>query len=134
MNYSKVGLYVGTVVGLIIFVAVWLLPVAFIGGVSGSKIQGFVSGNSQGFISVAIMVFIVIVTGVLFTAFLSFAGWVTGNVYGVLKSKTIKNAEKQVETQWYPEPWVTGNAYGALKSKTSENAEKQVVTQWCPQI
>ena len=97
MNYAKVGLYVGAVAGLVLFVAAWLLPVSFIGGVSGSKIQEYVSGNSYGFLTVIFMVLIVLVSGAVLTAFSSFVGWVGGTAIGALKSSKTQTESEEVQ-------------------------------------
>ena len=129
MNYSRLGVYVGAVTGLIIFVVVWLLPAAVIGGISGSKIQGFFSSNSQGIITAIIMGFAVIVSGVIFTSFLSLIGWLAGNAYGALISK-----QAQVMLQWCPVGKLKGNGYGNTISKAIKGAQAQVTLQWCPKV
>lgn len=129
VNYSRLGLYAGAVIGLIIFVVVWLLPAAVLGGISGSKIQGFFSSNSQGIIAAIIMGFVVIASGVIFTSFLSLIGWLAGNAYGALISK-----QAQITLQWCPVGKLTGNGYGKMISKTIKGAQEQVTLQWCPKV
>jgi len=94
VSYAKVGTYIGAGIGLLLFVVVWMLPVSYIGGVSGSRVQEYISGSSQGIISAAIMALIVLASGLFVTSVTAVAGWIGGTAVGALKaaapeSKTI---------------------------------------------
>ncbi|MCX7914181.1 MAG: hypothetical protein N2511_06310 [Thermodesulfovibrionales bacterium] len=90
---SKKGLYVGAIIGIILFVLIGLLPSSFIGGVLGLKIASHIFGVPLGMaimprIIVGItMVLGVLITGTIFVMGLSFIGWLCGYVIEVLKDK-----------------------------------------------
>ncbi|MCX8031466.1 MAG: hypothetical protein N3A59_07825 [Thermodesulfovibrionales bacterium] len=132
MNYSRIGFYAGTIVGLIIFVTIWLLPIAVFGGFSGAKIQKLISGNSQGFLSVLIMGLIVILSGVIFTSFSSFIGWLGGNAYNSLKLKTTKDFQRQETLHWCPIGKLNINSYSTIISNAIKEAQTKGTLHWCP--
>lgn len=91
---SKKGLYMGTGIGLILFVLVGLLSGSLIGGVIGLKIAGLIHGGPvEGgllprLIVAGSMIAGVIASAVMFVAGMGFLGWAAGFVFeAVIKPK-----------------------------------------------
>ncbi len=102
-DLSKKGLYVGAIIGIILFAVIGLLPSSFIGGVLGLKIASHIFGIPLG---VAIMprvivgitmVLGVLVTGAIFVIGLSFTGWLCGYVIEVVKAKRASIGQLQAK-------------------------------------
>jgi hypothetical protein len=87
MLTSQKGLYVGTGIGLILFVLVGVLSGSLIGGVIGLKAAGFIFGAPlEGALLARVIVAISMLTGVfasavIFIGGLGFLGWAAGFVF-----------------------------------------------------
>jgi hypothetical protein len=98
---AKKGLYVGAGAGLVLFALIGLLPGSFIGGVIGLNIAGSIFGYPVGpqiaarMIVAAAMLSGILVSGIVFTAGLSFAGWAIGSIIDSLMAK--KPVEEEVK-------------------------------------
>lgn len=83
---SKKGLYVGTGVGLILFVLVGLLSGSLVGGMIGLKIAGLIFGGPVDaglfprLIVAGSMMVGVVASAVMFVAGMGFLGWAGGFV------------------------------------------------------
>lgn len=84
---SKKGLYVGTGIGLILFVLVGVLSGSLVGGLIGLKLAGFIFGAplegallSRVFVAVS-MIGGVFVSAVIFIGGMGFLGWAAGFVF-----------------------------------------------------
>jgi hypothetical protein len=86
VNFAKIGFYVGAGVGLILFVLALLLPVSYLGGVLGSKLEQYIFGNPHGGLVGLSMVVGVLVAGLLFSAGIAFTGWLGGMVVDTLRT------------------------------------------------
>ena len=84
---SQKGLYVGTGIGLILFVLVGLLSGSLIGGLVGLKVAGFIFGAPlEGALLARVIVAISMITGVfasalIFIGGMGFLGWTAGFLY-----------------------------------------------------
>ena len=84
---SQKGLYVGTGIGLILFVLVGLLSGSLIGGVIGLKVAGFIFGSPlEGALLARVIVVISMLSGVFISALvfiggIGFLGWAAGYLY-----------------------------------------------------
>lgn len=102
-DIAKKGLYVGAGAGLVLFAIIGLLPGSFIGGVVGLNIAGIIFGYPVGpqiaarVIVAASMLFGILVSGIVFTAGLSFVGWAIG--YAIESLMTKKVAEEEVKVK-----------------------------------
>lgn len=91
-NFSRKGLYLGAVAGLVLFAVIGLLPSSFIGGVLGLKIAGHIFGTPLGMELVPrmlvglSMVLAVLVTGFVFVAGIAIIGWLTGTVADTVRA------------------------------------------------
>ncbi|HTZ19171.1 MAG TPA: hypothetical protein VMB78_12115 [Dissulfurispiraceae bacterium] len=91
-NISRKGLYLGAVVGLVLFAIIGLLPSSFIGGVLGLKIAGHIFGTPLGMELVPrmlvglSMVLAVMVTGFVFVVGIAIIGWLTGTVADTVRA------------------------------------------------
>lgn len=98
---AKKGLYIGAGAGLVLFAIMGLLPGSFIGGVIGLNIAGSLFGYPVGpqiasrMIVAASMLFGILVSGIVFTAGLSFVGWAIGHAIESLMAK--KEVEGEVK-------------------------------------
>lgn len=96
---SKKGLYVGTGVGLILFVLVGLLSGSLIGGVIGLKIAGLIHGGpvEGGLLPRVIvagsMIAGVIASAVMFIAGMGFLGWAAGFVFDATMKTKVQGSE-----------------------------------------
>ena len=87
---SQKGLYVGTGIGLILFVLVGLLSGSLIGGLIGLKVAGFIFGAPlEGALLARVIVAISMITGVfasamIFIGGMGFLGWTAGFVYDAM--------------------------------------------------
>lgn len=84
---SQKGLYVGTGIGLILFVLVGLLSGSLIGGVIGLKVAGLIFGSPlEGALLARVIVVISMLSGVFVSALvfiggMGFLGWAAGYIY-----------------------------------------------------
>jgi hypothetical protein len=84
---SQKRLYVGTGIGLILFVLVGVLSGSLIGGVIGLKAAGFIFGSPlEGALLARVIVAVSMLTGVfasavIFIGGLGFLGWAAGFLY-----------------------------------------------------
>ncbi|HMK60952.1 MAG TPA: hypothetical protein VK452_07385 [Dissulfurispiraceae bacterium] len=91
-SFGKKGLYVGAVLGLILFAIIGLLPSSFIGGVLGLKIAGHIFGTPLGMELVPrmlvglSMVMAVLVTGFVFVVGIAITGWLAGTLVDAVKA------------------------------------------------
>jgi hypothetical protein len=98
---AKKGLYIGAGAGLVLFAIIGLLPGSFIGGVIGLNVAGILFGYPVGpqiaarLIVAASMLCGILVSGIVFTAGLSFVGWAIGSVIDALMAK--KPVEEEVK-------------------------------------
>ena len=87
---SQKGLYVGTGIGLILFVLVGLLSGSLVGGMIGLKMAGFVFGAPlEGALLARVIVAIsmlawVFASGLILIGGTGFLGWAAGYVYDAL--------------------------------------------------
>ena len=92
---AKKGLYIGTGMGLVLFVLVGVLPGSFIGGYIGLKIAGSLFGAiTAGAIIPRLIVACSMIAGVLMTAVvfvvgLGVLGWTAGFVAAAVKTGTV---------------------------------------------
>jgi hypothetical protein len=99
---SQKGLYVGTGIGLILFVLVGVLSGSLIGGVIGLKAAGFIFGAPlEGALLARVIVAISMLTGVfasavIFVGGMGFLGWAAGFVFDAT-AKTSVEAPKAHE-------------------------------------
>ncbi len=97
VSTSQKGLYVGTGIGLILFVLVGVLSGSLIGGIIGLKAAGFIFGAPlEGALLARVIVAISMLTGVfasavIFIGGLGFLGWAAGFVVDAT-TKTIVEA------------------------------------------
>jgi hypothetical protein len=84
---SKKGLYVGTGIGLILFVLVGLLSGSLVGGMIGLKLAGLIFGAplegallSRVFVAIS-MIGGVFASAVIFIAGMGFLGWTAGFIF-----------------------------------------------------
>jgi len=91
---SKKGLYVGTGIGLILFVLVGLLSGSLVGGLIGLKVAGFLFGApvEGALLSRLIVAFSmmagVFASAVIFIAGMGFLGWTAGYLFdAMIKTK-----------------------------------------------
>jgi hypothetical protein len=102
-DIAKKGLYIGAGAGLVLFAIIGLLPGSFIGGVVGLNIAGIIFGYPVGpqiaarVIVAASMLFGILVSGIVFTAGLSFVGWAIGYAIESLMSKKAVEAEVRIK-------------------------------------
>jgi len=102
-DIAKKGLYVGAGAGLVLFAIMGLLPGSFIGGVIGLNIAGSMFGYPVGpqlvsrMIVAVSMLFGILVSGVVFTAGLSFVGWAIGSMIDTLMAKKPVEQEAKVK-------------------------------------
>ena len=87
---SKKGLYIGTGIGLILFVLVGLLSGSLVGGLIGLKVAGLIFGASlEGALLSRMVVALsmiggVFVSAVIFIAGMGFLGWTAGFVFDAM--------------------------------------------------
>ncbi len=87
MNTSQKGLYVGTGVGLILFVLVGLLSGSLVGGIIGLKLAGSIFGAPlEGALLARVIVAISMMAGVFISALMFIGGtgvlgWIAGYLY-----------------------------------------------------
>ncbi len=97
ISISQKGLYVGTGIGLILFVLVGVLSGSLIGGIIGLKAAGFIFGAPlEGALLARVIVAISMLTGVfasavIFIGGMGFLGWATGFVFDA----TVKTGAKE---------------------------------------
>jgi len=102
-DIAKKGLYIGAGAGLVLFAIIGLLPGSFIGGVVGLNIAGSIFGYPVGpqiaarAIVAASMLFGILVSGIVFTAGLSFVGWAIGYAIESLMSKKAVEEEARIK-------------------------------------
>jgi len=100
---AKKGLYVGAGAGLVLFAIIGLLPGSFIGGAIGLNIAGNIFGYPVGpqlaarMIVAASMLFGILVSGIVFTAGLAFAGWAIGSIIDTLMAKKAVEQEARIK-------------------------------------
>jgi hypothetical protein len=100
---AKKGLYVGAGAGLVLFAVMGLLPGSLLGGVVGLNIAGIIFGYPVGTqiaaraIVAASMLFGILVSGIVFTAGLSFLGWAIGSLIEALIAKKPVEQEAKVK-------------------------------------
>jgi len=98
-DMAKKGLYIGTGMGLVLFVLVGVLPGSFIGGFVGLKIAESMFGPIvAGSILPRLIVAFSMIAGLLMTAFvfvvgLGVLGWTAGYVADALKTSKVAIAE-----------------------------------------
>ncbi len=96
---SKKGLYVGTGMGLILFVLVGLLSGSLVGGLIGLKIAGFIFGAPvDGALLSRLIVAVSMIAGVfasavIFIAGMGFLGWTTGFVLDAMRKTPLEAPE-----------------------------------------
>ena len=96
---SQKGLYVGTGIGLILFVLVGLLSGSLIGGLVGLKVSGWIFGAPlQGALLARVLVAVSMISGVFVSALvfiggMGFLGWTAGFLYDA----TVKTDEKAAQ-------------------------------------
>ena len=96
---SQKGLYVGTGVGLILFVLVGLLSGSLIGGLIGLKVGGLIFGAPlQGALLARVLVAVSMISGVFVSALvfvggMGFLGWAAGFVYDAAAKTEEKAAQ-----------------------------------------
>ncbi len=84
---SQKGLYIGTGIGLILFVLVGVLTGSLIGGVIGLKAAGFIFGSPlEGALLARVIVAVSMMTGVfvsalMFVGGMGFLGWAVGFLF-----------------------------------------------------
>ncbi len=84
---SKKGLYIGTGIGLILFVLVGLLSGSLVGGLIGLKVAGLIFGAPlEGALLSRVIVAISMIGGVfasavIFIAGMGFLGWTAGFIF-----------------------------------------------------
>lgn len=90
MNTAQKGLYIGTGIGLILFVLVGLLSGSLVGGMIGLKLAGSIFGAPlEGALLARVIVAISMIAGV-FTSALIFIGgtavlgWITGYLFDTI--------------------------------------------------
>jgi hypothetical protein len=87
METSQKGLYVGTGIGLILFVLVGVLSGSLIGGIIGLKAAGFIFGAPlEGALLARVIVAISMMSGVFVSALvfiggMGFLGWAAGFLF-----------------------------------------------------
>jgi len=102
-DIAKKGLYIGAGAGLVLFAIIGLLPGSFIGGVVGLNIAGIIFGYPVGpqiaarVIVAASMLFGILVSGIVFTAGLSFVGWAIGYAIESLMAKKAVEEEARIK-------------------------------------
>jgi hypothetical protein len=100
-DIAKKGLYAGAGAGMVLFSIMGLLYGSFIGGVVGLNIAGTIFGYPVGpqiasrMLVAASMLFGILVSGIIFTTGLSFAGWAIGYTIESLTAK--KPAEQEAK-------------------------------------
>ncbi len=94
MEMAKKGLYVGTGMGLILFVLIGLLSGSLVGGLIGLKVAGFIFGAPvEGALLSRLIVAISMIGGVfasavIFIAGTGFLGWTAGYLFdAMIKTK-----------------------------------------------
>ena len=98
---SKKGLYIGTGIGLILFVLVGLLPGSLVGGLIGLKVAGFIFGSPvEGALLSRVIVAVSMISGVIgsaviFIAGAGFLGWTAGFLFDKTKLAEHVHAVKQ---------------------------------------
>ena len=98
METSNKGLYVGTGIGLILFVLVGLLSGSLVGGLIGLKVAGFIFGAPlEGALLARVIVAVSMIAGV-FTSALVFIGgmgvlgWAAGYVFDAMGKTGVEEA------------------------------------------
>ncbi len=98
---SKKGLYVGTGIGLILFVLVGLLSGSLVGGLIGLKVAGFIFGAPlEGALLSRVIVAISMIGGVfasavIFIAGMGFLGWTAGFIFDATTMAGVKTTQAQ---------------------------------------
>jgi hypothetical protein len=98
---SKKGLYVGTGVGLILFVLVGLLSGSLVGGLIGLKMAGLIFGAPlEGALLSRVIVAISMIGGVfasavIFIAGMGFLGWTAGFLFDATTTASAKTPHAQ---------------------------------------
>jgi membrane protein DedA with SNARE-associated domain len=97
------GLYVGTGIGLILFVLVGLLSGSLVGGLIGLKVAGFIFGAPlEGALLARVIVAVSMIAGVFTSALVfiggtSFLGWAAGYVFDAMRKSSVKEAHTAKE-------------------------------------
>src|SRR3990172_662462 len=95
---SKKGLYMGTGIGLILFVLVGLLSGSLVGGIIGLKVAGFVFGAPlEGALLARVIVAISMISGVFISALIFIGGtgvlgWMAGYLYDAMSKTSVDAA------------------------------------------
>jgi hypothetical protein len=95
---SNKGLYMGTGIGLLLFVLVGLLSGSLVGGIIGLKLAGFILGAPlEGALLARVIVAVSMIAGVFASALvfiggMSFLGWAAGYVYDALGKTSVDEA------------------------------------------
>jgi hypothetical protein len=98
---SKKGLYVGTGIGLILFVLVGLLSGSLVGGLIGLKVAGLIFGAPlEGALLSRVIVAISMIGGVfasavIFIAGMGFLGWTAGFIFDATTRASVKTPHAQ---------------------------------------
>lgn len=101
LESSKKGLYVGTGVGLILFVLVGLLSGSLVGGLIGLKVAGLIFGAPlEGALLSRVIVAISMIGGVfasavIFIAGMGFLGWTAGFVFDATTKARVETLHAQ---------------------------------------
>ena len=103
MKTSNKGLYVGTGIGLILFVLVGLLSGSLVGGLIGLKVAGFIFGAPlEGALLARVIVAVSMMAGV-FTSALVFIGgmgilgWSAGYIFDATGKTSVEEARAATE-------------------------------------
>jgi hypothetical protein len=87
VSITKLGSYFGGITALIIYVLVWLLPVAYFSGALGSKVGKYLFADFYVLITGIFILTGVVVSGSLFCTFGGIFGWFCGTVIDSIKKK-----------------------------------------------
>ncbi len=99
IEMSKKGLYIGTGIGLILFVLVGFLSGSLIGGMAGLKLTQLILGAPveatlvSRVVVAASMIVGVLVSAVLFIGGMAVLGWTAGFMFESLKKPRLLSAE-----------------------------------------
>jgi hypothetical protein len=105
IEMSKKGLYIGTGIGLILFVLVGFLSGSLIGGMAGLKIMGLITGAPlettivSRVVVAASMIVGVIVSAVLFIGGMAALGWTAGFLFESSKKSKVSGATEHAVTK-----------------------------------
>jgi hypothetical protein len=105
IEMSKKGLYIGTGIGLILFVLVGFLSGSLIGGMAGLKIMGLISGAAiettllSRIVVAASMIVGVVVSAVLFIGGMAALGWTAGFLFESSKKTKLSGSTDHAATK-----------------------------------